>query len=69
MTITLSHIDDYATGGPHEEFHNDGSEPVAVVDHLRRPVGIVQPGERALLFIREDAGGNRTPVLFGGGAQ
>lgn len=65
LTGYLDDLANYPTGGPHMRIVNLGSSAsITVRDALGNVVGAVPAASRADLFVREDASGNRTPVLF-----
>lgn len=60
----LDDLDNYPTGGPHLFIVNTGPSTMTVRDSLGSSIGTVSSGGRVWLFVKEDAAGNRTPVLF-----
>lgn len=60
----LDDLDNYPPGGPHMFIANTGTSTLTVRDSLGSSVGSVTTSSRAWLFVREDASGNRTPVLL-----
>lgn len=60
----LDDLDNYPPGGPHLFITNSGTSTLTVRDSLGSSVGTVASSGRAWLFVKEDASGNRTPVLL-----
>jgi hypothetical protein len=66
VTGYLDDLNNYPTGGPHMRIVNLGAvQSITVRDAVGNLVGAIGPLGRADLFAKEDAAGNRTPVLFG----
>jgi uncharacterized protein (TIGR02217 family) len=60
----LDDLNNYPTGGPHLFVVNTGGSTITVRDSLGASVGTITATNSKWLFVKEDAWGNRTPVLL-----
>jgi uncharacterized protein (TIGR02217 family) len=60
----LDDLNNYPTGGPHLFVVNTGGSTITVRDSLGASVGTITATNSKWLFVKEDASGNRTPVLL-----
>lgn len=63
LSGVLDDLSNYPTGGPHMLIRNTGSAGLTVYDYFIAAVDTIPAGSAAWLFVKEDASGNRTPLL------
>lgn len=64
VNLFLDDLNNYPTGGPHFVIVNTGVATATLRDMFGTSVGTVGAGGKVWFFVKEDASGNRTPVIF-----